>query len=34
MTLEELINKHGPDGIIPLFVHGNGRFTGPDCIKG
>ena len=34
MTLEELINKHGPDGIIPLFVQGNGRFTGPGGIKG
>ena len=29
MNLEELINKHGPDGIIPLFVQGNGRFSGP-----
>ena len=33
MNLEELINKHGPDGIIPLFVQGNGRFSGPDGIK-
>ena len=34
MNLEELINKYGPDGTIPLFVQGNGHFSGPDGIKG
>ena len=34
MNLEELINKYGPDGTIPLFVQGNGSFSGPDGIKG
>ena len=34
MNLEELINKYGSDGTIPLFVQGNGRFSGPDGIKG
>jgi|TARA_Y100000310_G_scaffold168673_1_gene168738 SAM-dependent methyltransferase len=34
MNLEELINKHGQDGVIPLFVHSDGNFSGPDGIKG
>ena len=34
MNLEELINKYSPDGTIPLFIQGDGYFTGPDGIRG
>ena len=34
MNLEELINKHSCGETIPLFINGDGSFSGPDGIKG